>query len=117
MQLQVNEKHEITGYATVGGFVGGIEAEASSLPESFEESFAPGKYLYENGRIVENPDYIPQHPPRSRRKELLWRSESPTWKKLWPWPSTEVRRYERHERNIENPLPGDRPTHGGRGRA
>ena len=59
MQLQVNEKHEITGYATVGGFVGGIEAEASSLPESFEESFAPGKYLNENGRIVENPDYIP----------------------------------------------------------
>ena len=59
MQLQVNENHEITGYATVGGFVGGIEAEASSLPESFEESFAPGKYLYENGRIVENPDYIP----------------------------------------------------------
>ena len=59
MQLQVNEKHEITGYATVGGFVGGIEAEASSLPESFEESFAPGKYLSENGRIVENPDYIP----------------------------------------------------------
>ena len=62
MQLQVNEKHEITGYATVGGFVGGIEAEASSLPESFEESFAPGKYLYENGQIVENPDYIPPVP-------------------------------------------------------
>ena len=59
MQLQINEKREITGYATVGGFVGGTEAEASSLPESFEESFAPGKYLYENGRIVENPDYIP----------------------------------------------------------
>ncbi len=59
MQLQVNEKHEITGYATVGGFVGGIEAEASSLPEGFEESFAPGKYLYENGQIVENPDYEP----------------------------------------------------------
>ncbi len=57
MQLQVNEKHEITGYATVGGFVGGIEAEASSLPEGFEESFAPGKYLYENGQIVENPNY------------------------------------------------------------
>ena len=37
MQLQINEKHEITGYATVGGFVGGIEAEASSLPESFDE--------------------------------------------------------------------------------
>ena len=59
MQLQINEKREITGYATVGGFVGGIEAEASSLPKGFEESFTPGKYLYENGQIVENPDYIP----------------------------------------------------------
>ena len=57
MQLQINEKHEITGYATVGDFVGGTEAEASSLPEGFEESFAPGKYLYENGQIVGNPNY------------------------------------------------------------
>lgn len=62
MQLQVNEKHEITGYATVGGFVDGTEAEASSLPEGFEESFAPGKYLYENGQIVENPNYEPPEP-------------------------------------------------------
>ena len=57
MQLQINEKHEITGYATVGGFVGGTEAEASSLPENFEENFVPGKYLYENGQIVGNPNY------------------------------------------------------------
>ena len=64
MQLQVNEKqkHEITGYATVGGFVDGTEAEASSLPEGFEERFAPGKYLYENGQIVENPNYEPPEP-------------------------------------------------------
>ena len=62
MQLQVNEKYEITGYATVGGFVGGIEAEASSLPEGFAESFAPGKYLYEEGRITENPAYTPPEP-------------------------------------------------------
>ena len=62
MQLQVNEKHEITGYATVGGFAGGIEAEASSLPEGFEETFAPGKYIYEEGRIAENPAYTPPEP-------------------------------------------------------
>lgn len=62
MQLQVNEKHEITGYATVGGFIGGIEAEASSLPEGFEESFAPGKYLYENGQVMENPNYESPQP-------------------------------------------------------
>ncbi len=62
MQLQINEKHEITGYATVGGFAGGVEVESSTLPEGFEETFAPGKYLYENGQIVENPDYTPPEP-------------------------------------------------------
>ena len=62
MQLQINEKHEITGYATVGGFAGGVEVESSTLPEGFEESFAPGKYLYENGQIVENPEYTPPEP-------------------------------------------------------
>lgn len=62
MQLQINEKHEITGYATVGGFAGGVEVEFSTLPEGFEETFAPGKYLYENGQIVENPDYTPPEP-------------------------------------------------------
>ncbi len=62
MQLQVNEKHEITGYATIGGFAGGTEAEASSLPEGFAESFAPGKYLYEEGWVTENPAYTPPEP-------------------------------------------------------
>ena len=62
MQLQINEKHEITGYATVGGFAGGVEVESSTLPEGFEETFAPGRYLYENGQIVENPDYTPPEP-------------------------------------------------------
>ena len=62
MQLQVNEKHEITGYAAVGGFAEGVEAEASALPEGFEESFAPGKYIYEEGRVTENPAYTPPEP-------------------------------------------------------
>lgn len=60
MQLHVNEKKEITGYATVGAFVDGIEIGA--LPENFAEDFRLGKYLYENGQVVENPDYIPPAP-------------------------------------------------------
>ncbi len=78
MQLQINEKHEITGYATVGGFVGGIEAEASSLPEGFEESFAPGNTSMKTGRLWRIQTMSRRNPPRSRRKELLWRSESLT---------------------------------------
>lgn len=57
MQLHVNEKKEITGYATVGAFVDGIEIGA--LPENFAEDFRPGKYLYENGQIMKNPNYEP----------------------------------------------------------
>lgn len=57
MQVQVNEKNEITGYAVLGGFPGGVETEA--LPEGFQEGFVSGKYLYRNGEIKENPDYTP----------------------------------------------------------
>lgn len=57
MQIQVNENGKITGYATVGGFADGIEVE--TVPESFEEAFQPGKYRYENGEILEDPDFTP----------------------------------------------------------
>lgn len=57
MQIQVNESGYITGYATVGGFVDGVEVE--TIPEGFEEAFQPGKYRYENGEILEDPDFTP----------------------------------------------------------
>lgn len=57
MQIQVNEKKEITGYAAIGGFEDGREVEEEQLPEGFEENYRPGKYLYEEGEIHENPAY------------------------------------------------------------
>lgn len=57
MQIQVNESGRIIGYAIVGGFADGIEVE--TVPESFEEAFQPGKYRYENGEILEDPDFTP----------------------------------------------------------
>lgn len=59
MNIKIDEQNRITGYATVGGFVGGIEVEAGE--EAFED-FAPGKYLWRDGGIVENPDYTPPVP-------------------------------------------------------
>lgn len=57
MQIQINENGKITGFATVGGFVDGVEVE--SIPEGFAEAFQLGKYRYENGEILEGPDFTP----------------------------------------------------------
>ncbi len=57
MQLQINEKGEITGYAVTGGFPGGVEIEEEELPEGFIEGFRCGKYLCEGGGVRENPGY------------------------------------------------------------
>lgn len=55
MQIQVNEKNEVTGYATVGGFPDGIEAD---IEENAFDGFSPGKYIFKNGAVIENPDWI-----------------------------------------------------------
>ena len=57
MQIQVDENGKITGYAAVGGFVGGIDIE--TVPENFEKLFMPNRYIYESGLITEDPDFIP----------------------------------------------------------
>lgn len=57
MQIQINEIGKVIGYATVGGFVDGVEVE--TIPEGFAEAFQPGKYRYENGKILEDPDFTP----------------------------------------------------------
>lgn len=57
MQIQVNENGKVTGYATVGGFVNGVETD--TVPENFEELFIPGRYIYESGLITEDPDFTP----------------------------------------------------------
>lgn len=57
MQIQVNESGRIIGYAIVGGFADGIEVE--TVPEGFEKAFQPGKYRYESGKILEDPNFVP----------------------------------------------------------
>lgn len=64
MKITIDEQGRITGYATIGGIPDSIEVEAGE--EAFEE-FAPGKYLYRNGAITENPDYVPSTPSAPQR--------------------------------------------------
>jgi len=69
MQIQINDKGKITGYAQTGGFENGIEVEEA--PEGFAESFEPQKYIYDNGEIKEDPDYMPvDHSAPERIAEL-----------------------------------------------
>ena len=52
MQIQTDERGVVIGWATVGGFEDGIEVD--SLPEDIR----PSKYIYENGRFIENDQYV-----------------------------------------------------------
>ncbi|WP_409328055.1 DUF2977 domain-containing protein [Staphylococcus pseudoxylosus] len=58
MEIKVNDKNEITAYAVVGGVLG-EEIPDEIVPEDFRERYDTKFYLYENGEIKENPNYIP----------------------------------------------------------
>ncbi|WIL71474.1 DUF2977 domain-containing protein [Pediococcus acidilactici] len=56
MQLIVNDNNEITAYATVGN-IGGIEC-TGDIPNNFYSDFKPAFFLFKDGKIYENPNYI-----------------------------------------------------------
>lgn len=56
MQLIVNDKNEITAYATVGN-IGGIEY-TGDIPNNFYSDFKPAFFLFKDGKIYENSNYI-----------------------------------------------------------
>ncbi|MEF7475275.1 DUF2977 domain-containing protein [Pediococcus pentosaceus] len=65
MQLQVNEKNEITGYVKQGGIVGTdlVEFDESKLPNDFYENYKPKFYLLKDDDVIENPDHVAPKPP------------------------------------------------------
>lgn len=56
MQLIVNGNNEITAYATVGD-IGGAEY-TGDIPDNFYSDFKPVFFLFKDGKIYENPDYV-----------------------------------------------------------
>lgn len=56
MQITINDKNEITGYATVGSLEHGIEITA--VPADFQVNFKTGFYLYANNLISVNQDWM-----------------------------------------------------------
>lgn len=60
MQLVINEKNEITAYATVGN-IGGV-GYTDEVPDNFYSDFKPYFFLFKNEKIYENPDYVEPTP-------------------------------------------------------
>lgn len=56
MQLVINDKNEIIAYSTVGN-IGGIDYEGET-PDNFYYDFKPGFFLFKDGKIYENPNYV-----------------------------------------------------------
>lgn len=57
MQLLTDDQQAITGYVTTGSVEQGIEY-TGTLPDGFEVNFKPSFYLFQNGTVVANPNYV-----------------------------------------------------------
>ncbi|CCI60109.1 hypothetical protein SEQMU2_01865 [Staphylococcus equorum subsp. equorum Mu2] len=57
VNIKVNDKNEIIAYAIIGG-VNGIDISIDVLPADFIENFDSKYYLYVDGNIKTNPDYV-----------------------------------------------------------
>lgn len=69
MQILLGDNNRIMGYATVGGFVGGIDVQFT--PDDMPD-FAAGKYILQNGAPVQNPDYVaPPEPEEETGRDPL----------------------------------------------
>lgn len=77
MQIKINEKNEITEYASVGALSDGIEIGNGLKPLDFEVNFKPSFYLYQDNQIIVNPNYeepsieIPVPEPSGPSPEML----------------------------------------------
>jgi hypothetical protein len=58
MRITINNNNEITGYAIVGGIDGDFEISDDVIPDTFIDEFKNGKFLYIDGKIKYNRDYL-----------------------------------------------------------
>lgn len=57
INIKVNENNEITAYAIIGG-VSGVDIPIDILPDNFKSDFDAKYFLYVDGNIEINPDYV-----------------------------------------------------------
>lgn len=57
MRILINGNNEIVGYATAGGLEGDFEISDDIIPQDFAQTFKSKYYLYQNEKIIVNPNY------------------------------------------------------------
>lgn len=64
MKIMIKEgTNLIDAYATIGIVEDSIEIDEAILPDNFFSDFAEDKFLYSDGKVTENPNYIPPPEP------------------------------------------------------
>lgn len=58
MKLAVNENNEIIGFARIGGLPDAVDFDKNKAPSDFDYNFKPSFYLFKDGEIAENPNYV-----------------------------------------------------------
>lgn len=59
MKLEIDSSRKIVGYALIGDNPHcNVDVNVDSLPEDFFDTFVPEYYLFVNGNVVTNPDYV-----------------------------------------------------------
>lgn len=63
MKLAVNENNEIIGFTRIGGLPDAVDFDENKVPSDFDYNFKSSFYLFKDGEIVKNPDYVAPEPP------------------------------------------------------
>ena len=62
MKLAVNENNEIISFARIGGQPDAVDFDENKVPSDFDYNFKPSFYLFKDGEIVKNPNYMTPKP-------------------------------------------------------
>lgn len=63
MRIAVNKADEIYLFDQNDVLTPAIEIDESILPDDFFSAFAPGYYLYQDDKVIKNPDFVkPDNP-------------------------------------------------------
>ena len=71
----MNSQNEIVAYTNLGN-IDGSTYYGGTLPDGFDENFKPSFYLFQNGTIVANPNYVtpveptPDNGPTAEQESL-----------------------------------------------
>ncbi|MCC6120600.1 DUF2977 domain-containing protein [Lactiplantibacillus plantarum] len=63
MRIAVNKENEIYLFDQNDVLTPAIEIDESILPDDFFSTFAPGYYVYQDNKVIKNPDFVKPDSP------------------------------------------------------